>query len=270
MVTKIKQTGIEDSAVGQQQLEADAVTAGKIVDGAVGSAEIDANAVTASEIAADAVGSSEIAADAVTASEIVADAVGEPEIAADAVTASEIAAGAVGTSEIATDGVGSDEIAAGAVGSSEIGTDAVGSDEIAAGAVGTSEIANASIGLEDLSAAATPVFTKVFTSTAQTITSGGALTIAHGLGAQPKLIQAYIVNVNAEFGYSTGDQLLISGAAGATDTSTDRGMSYVTTATDLVIRYGAAATCFSINRKDTGAVANAVNANWQLLLRAFA
>lgn len=121
-----------------------------------------------------------------------------------------------------------------------------------------------------LPAANTPILTKVFTSTQQTITTAGALTIPHGLGVQPLLIQAYLVNQTAEFGYTIGDQLLISGAAGATDTSTDRGMSYVTDDTNLVIRFGAASTCFSINRKDTGSVANAVNANWKLVLRAFA
>ena len=260
MVTKIKRTGIEDLAVGQQQIDADAVTAAKIVDGAVGSDEIATDAVTSAEIVSGAVGASEIDDGSVGAAEIGTDAVAADEIAADAVGSSEIAAAAVGVSEIGTDAVGADEIVA----------DAVGAAEISAGAVGTSEIADGTIALADLSAAATPVFTKVFTSSAQTITSGGALTIAHGLGVQPKLIQAYIVNVTGEFGYTTGDQLLISGAAGATDTSTDRGMSFVTDATNLVIRMGAAATVFSINRKDTGAVANAVNTNWQLILRAFA
>lgn len=70
MVTKIKQTGIADLAVGQGQLAADSVTAAKIVDGAVGSAEIATDGVGADEIATGAVGTAELATGAVTSADI--------------------------------------------------------------------------------------------------------------------------------------------------------------------------------------------------------
>lgn len=44
-----------------------------------------------------------------------------------------------------------------------------------------------------------------FTSTDQTITSGGTLTLAHGLGAVPKMAQVFLVCQTANNGYSVGD-----------------------------------------------------------------
>lgn len=143
---------LEDGAVTEPKIAANAVTAAKIATGAVGSDEIAADAVGASEIAAGAVGNSELAADAVTADKIATGAVGNTELTADAVTAEKIASGAVGPTELAPDAVTQAAIAAGAVGSTEIGTDAVGSDEIAASAVGEAEIANNAVTFAKLAA----------------------------------------------------------------------------------------------------------------------
>src|SRR5690606_31200663 len=52
-------------------------------------------------------------------------------------------------------------------------------------------------------------FTKSFTSPEQTITSAGALTIAHGLGVQPTLVAAKLVCTSADNGYAEDDEIVI-------------------------------------------------------------
>lgn len=189
MVTKIKQSGIDNGAVGQAQLGADSVTAAKIVDGAVGVAEIAA--------------------------------------------------------------------------------DGVGASEIAAGAVGTSEIADGTITTDDIATSARPAFTKSFESTQQTITSGGALTLAHGLVAKPKLVQLALVCQTAEFNYSIGDEIIVPNGL-AQESTNNRGIGVLIDATNVTIRFGSAASVLTIQNKTTGNTAIITNANWKLVVRAFA
>lgn len=100
-----------------------------------------------------------------------------------------------------------------------------------------------------------------FMSTDQTITSGGALTLAHSLGAIPHHVHVYLVCQTAEFGYTAGDLLLV----GTSPTGNNQGISIVPDATNINVRYGSSGSgVFSINRKDTGGSANATNANWNL------
>lgn len=111
----------------------------------------------------------------------------------------------------------------------------------------------------------TPPITAVFTSSAQTITSAGSLTIAHGLGSQPILVMAFLTNLTAEFGYSIGDDTLVS----IDRSSSTNGMSIVPDATNLNIRFGSNSTVFQILNKTTGANASLTNASWELTVRAF-
>lgn len=190
---------------------------------------------------------------------VIADnAVGSPQIADNAVGSTEIAADAVGTSEIASD----------AVGASEIATGAVGADEIADGSVGSAEIADGSIGLGDLSAAATPAFTKSFESTNQTITAAGLLTLAHGLGAAPKLVLAELVCTTSELNWGVGDRQVIACGAGA-DSAANRGMAVYHDATNVYVRFGSAASPIVVNNKTSGATAAITLASWRLVIRAW-
>ena len=115
-----------------------------------------------------------------------------------------------------------------------------------------------------LTAAATGINT--FTSADQTITSAGALTLAHSLGAIPDSVEAFLVNQTAQLGYSVGDIVCINlqGAA----IGVNKGLSIVLTATNLVIRIGSAVSSFDIIRKDTGAGAAITNVNWKLRFKA--
>jgi hypothetical protein len=108
-----------------------------------------------------------------------------------------------------------------------------------------------------------------FTSTEQTITSGGSLTIAHGLGVKPDLIKVIIKCNTAEGGYSVGDELFISEYDTSAGANVARGCAIVRGVTNLIIRYGNAPNVFDGLRKDNGAAFNITSANWRTIFLAF-
>lgn len=121
--------------------------------------------------------------------------------------------------------------------------------------------------LSGLAAEATPAFTKSYTSPGQTITAAGTLTLTHGLGAAPKLLRVVLKCTTAEAGYAVNDEVehfLLNPA------TADRGVSLVPNATTIVVRYGAAAATFTVLNKTTGVAAAITNANWRMIVRAFA
>jgi hypothetical protein len=105
-----------------------------------------------------------------------------------------------------------------------------------------------------------------FQSTDQTITSGGSLTIAHGLGSEPVNIQAFLKAINAVLGYSVGD---VTPVTTYITEATGRGQSIVPDATNLNIRISNVGAAFVINRKDTGAAATITNTDWSVFYRAW-
>jgi hypothetical protein len=111
-----------------------------------------------------------------------------------------------------------------------------------------------------LGSAATP-----FVSAQQTITAGGALTIAHGLGARPTIFQLELVCATAENGYSIADIVPIMGVDWG---DTSRGLVITADATNIFVRYGATATTFALPNKTTGTGTALTNANWRLVIRA--
>lgn len=113
------------------------------------------------------------------------------------------------------------------------------------------------------------VLSKDFVSAEQTITSGGSLTLAHGLPSKPPLIQAVIINKTAELGYSIGDEMVINSSQSNSGGSSNRGTSIVADSTNVNIRYGSALDWLAIARKDTGASAAITIANWKLIVRAW-
>ncbi|TRD03795.1 hypothetical protein FJV76_14250 [Mesorhizobium sp. WSM4303] len=115
----------------------------------------------------------------------------------------------------------------------------------------------------------TAPFTKAFESAQQTITAGGSLTLAHGLGVQPKLYQIYLIAQSAVLGYTSGDEVLVNPSFAASDPS-GRGASIVPDAANINIRFGSDANSFTIIRKNNGDVSTITNANWKLVVRAWA
>lgn len=112
-----------------------------------------------------------------------------------------------------------------------------------------------------------PIFTKSYVSPAQTITAGGSLTLAHGLGSRPLLVQVELVNVSTELNYTAGDVVFIHPSS---DANSNVGFALVPDATNLNVQYGSAATSLTILNKTTGATALITNAKWNAVFRAWA
>jgi len=113
-------------------------------------------------------------------------------------------------------------------------------------------------------------FTKEYTSGAITIVSGAAIsTVAHGLGASPKLTSLELVCVTGELGFGAGAVIAIDPHLQNSGTSA-QGVVLNYDATNFSLRFGSAASAFSILNGSTGALAGITNANWTLRVRLFA
>lgn len=112
-------------------------------------------------------------------------------------------------------------------------------------------------------------FQAAFESSQQTITAGGALTLAHGLGVKPKLYLGFLQCVTAEGGYSIGDEIAIGNVEYDTG-SNGRYAMLRPDATNINVRFGNNSTVFDIWNNTTGAHLAATNANWKLVVRAWA
>jgi hypothetical protein len=105
----------------------------------------------------------------------------------------------------------------------------------------------------------------------QTITAGGALTLAHGLGVVPKIVQYRLQCLTTEDGWAVGDEIdpttyQDNSGSGAIAT----GMGAWNDATNCYIRFGSYSATFNYFNKSTGAYAALTNANWALIVRAYA
>lgn len=115
----------------------------------------------------------------------------------------------------------------------------------------------------------TPVFSKAFASSQQTITGGGLLTLAHSLGVAPKLISAYLVCQTAELGYAVNDQVEVSLVVNSTAGNTRANGVYFD-ATNVYVRFFNGGGVFTIANKTTGNTSTITDANWKLVVRAYA
>jgi hypothetical protein len=113
------------------------------------------------------------------------------------------------------------------------------------------------------------VFSASYTSAEQTITAGGALTLAHSLGAMPSLVQARLVCKSAEDGYSIGDEVIVNNHTNAA-ANQSLGQSIEPDATNLNVRFGATSGVYQLINKSTGAVGTITAANWRLVVKAWA
>lgn len=136
---------------------------------------------------------------------------------------------------------------------------------VSAGAVTlpSGSVANASL-------VSPPIFTKSFTSSQQTITAAGSLTLAHSLGTTPTLMQVRLVCIQAggEAGYAQNDETPIS--LNCQDTDSSPGVAIVPDATNLNIRFGANAVTFRVLNKTTGSITDITNSKWKIVFYAWA
>jgi hypothetical protein len=114
------------------------------------------------------------------------------------------------------------------------------------------------------------VFSEIYTSPDQTITSAGSLTLAHGMGSIPKLVQASLKCTTTDLGYSVGDEVFVSGGQDAYGSTVSVGVSIVPDATNLNIRFGSNAGAFAILNKTTGTLGAITNGSWSFVVRAWA
>ena len=115
------------------------------------------------------------------------------------------------------------------------------------------------------------LFGATFTSAQQTISAAGSLTIAHGLGKVPFLITTTIVCQSSEFGYSTGDELLVSmGAPYSATSTTAEGAAITMDATNIYVKFTSDIPLNNMLNKSTGATVILTLANWKLVVKAVA
>ena len=95
-------------------------------------------------------------------------------------------------------------------------------------------------------------FSKEYQSTGQTMISGGLLTLAHGLPADPKLIRLYAIAIYAEYGFSAGDKLDLTATVNSFSSGSNMGLTVTFDSTNIYIRNGTNANIWYIPNKSTG------------------
>ncbi|MGY2995444.1 hypothetical protein [Mesorhizobium sp. URHB0026] len=108
-------------------------------------------------------------------------------------------------------------------------------------------------------------FTQSYESSQQAMSLGGLVSVAHGLGAKPKLYMVVLQCITAQGGYVTGDEVHPNPSY---DGVSNFGLSIVPTSTNLLVRVGSDG--LFIMRPDTGANFAITLANWGLVARAWA
>lgn len=112
-------------------------------------------------------------------------------------------------------------------------------------------------------------FTKFYESPEQIITNGVLLTLAHGLGTIPKLVDAVLVCKVANAGYVPGDVVNVTLDNQGTNSLT-WGASCVRDATNLLVRPSGTAGSFILLDKTSTAAFQITNTSWRLVVRAWA
>lgn len=117
------------------------------------------------------------------------------------------------------------------------------------------------------------ILSAAYDSGDQTITAGGALTLAHSLGAAPKIVQCLLKcnDAGGDLGYSNGDYVFINTTGGdGGSSSVSSGVSVVPDATNLNVRFGSTTEVFFINNKTTGNLQSITATKWKFVVRAYA
>lgn len=114
-------------------------------------------------------------------------------------------------------------------------------------------------------------FNAFFQTADQTIVSAGALTIPHGLGRAPFMLQGFIKNITADIGFSVGDIVPVS--LGVNDFSSGGGgtsiygVAITFDATNIYVRYAAGSQVFLLMNKTTGVGTGITTSRWAFFLR---
>lgn len=105
-----------------------------------------------------------------------------------------------------------------------------------------------------------------FTSAAQTITSGGLITVAHGLASTPVFISFRLVCTTSDAGYNPGDEIIVD--QNGSNASNNRYSTPRIDATNVRVRFSSDANAFAAGIKSTGVVSGLTNGSWDLYIEA--
>lgn len=108
--------------------------------------------------------------------------------------------------------------------------------------------------------------TQEFVSSNQTITSGGLLTLAHGLSSLPKIVFVFLYCNTTEHGWSVGDVIL----AGQWTNSNSSGPAVYFDSTNVYVRQCSAGNAYLVPTKSGGVISYATNGNWRVIIKAYA
>ncbi len=117
------------------------------------------------------------------------------------------------------------------------------------------------------SSGAADVLTAAYESAGQALGSGTTLTLAHGLGAEPKIVILHLVVLagQTDLGYSAGEKVFVPGEP---DTTSVSGCTVQFDATNIYIAFTVNGQ-FTIRNKATSAIGNTNSSKWNLVARAF-
>lgn len=110
------------------------------------------------------------------------------------------------------------------------------------------------------------VLVEKFVSADQIVTAGGQLVLPHGLNDIPVVIIPQLICQVSDLNYSIGDIVQIGFDQ---ESTTNRGISIVSDATNLTVIFGSSVTTFTLLDKTSGARSAATNASWKLRLTAY-
>jgi hypothetical protein len=119
-----------------------------------------------------------------------------------------------------------------------------------------------------VTASPTPsTFYTLYRSAEQTVpAAAGTLSLTHGLGGEPDIVQIYFVCKTAEGGFSVNDVALFGTFQDSIlDSATSSGLSVIVTSTQINMRSTGR---HVINRADTGGGISITPANWRLKVKA--
>jgi len=106
-----------------------------------------------------------------------------------------------------------------------------------------------------------------FTSSAQTITSAGLLTLAHGLGATPTRFSGRLECQTTEAGWAVND-IAYCDIFNNSDATTTAVNAIYADATNVYFVYSSTATVFQLPNKSTGTRNRLTNSKWKLIIGA--
>lgn len=115
------------------------------------------------------------------------------------------------------------------------------------------------------------MFTESYESSEQDITSGGSLTLSHGLSSKPVALFSYIKCISDHGGWVAGEELQMPAGNYAPGNSLSQGMNIVPSASNIYVKFGGFGNVFKLIYNTTnGGDFNMDTSKWKLIVRAFA